>query len=95
MLNKLNKLREPKQLKRKVNKAVPGLMNGYKDQLHEFVDIIAVVAVAVAIFLVFRLVLVGGNGDGKAGLVKTITDWIDGFFTEHMDGIGLPQPNKY
>lgn len=94
MLNKLNKLREPKQLKRKVNKAVPGLMNGYKDQLHEFVDIIAVVAVAVAIFLVFRLILVGdGSGtEGSGGLVDTITTWIKSFFTEHMDGIGIPKP---
>ena len=89
MLNKLNKLKETKQLKRKVNKAVPGLMNGYKDQLHEFVDIIAVVAVAVAIFLVFRLVLVGNNADGSpGGLVETITTWIQDFFGGFKDGIG-------
>lgn len=88
MLNKLNKLKETKQLKRKVNKAVPGLMNGYKDQLHEFVDIIAVVAVAVAIFLVFRLVLVGADGKGNSGIVKQITDWIRGFFTDFETEIG-------
>jgi len=49
-----------------------GLVYGYKDELHEFVGIIAVIAVAVAVFVLFRGQLVE-----VAGLV---VDWVKSFF---------------
>ena len=49
-----------------------GLVYGYKDELHEFVGIIAVIAVAVAVFLIFRNQLTEVAGQ--------VINWVKSFF---------------
>lgn len=58
------------KMKKKENKK--GLVYGYKDELHEFVGIIAVIAVAVAVFLIFRTQLTAVAGQ--------VVDWVKSFF---------------